>query len=297
MLKPNKTLAQKAVITLVPQYVEFFRGMQKGGNRTIVPSPFSEIQSKVGFYVKLYVDERFIGNSLSLALLGEEQFSELSAGLEAMPPDEQQAFLDDIVVCGEEIAESIEAFFYIPISEEERKTALEQFNALSAEEQEFAKKQFSFFWSYFFSSLLNTLSLMVHGAKLTTLVPQAINGDDAAFLKAVQIDRMLLLHHPYFIERKKKAQDSGEAAFLRGLLRREIESPFRSRIQYPGLYMLFGILQAFQWLDDMTHEEILDLVDEAGLDRYQSRVEDVNYLTKRLLEYRRWQSLNVLSMP
>ena len=108
----------------------------------------------------------------------------------------------------------IAAFFYIPISEIERNTALELFNALSAEEQEFARKQFSFFWSYFFSSLLNTLSLMVHGAKLTSLVPQAINGDDVAFLKAVQIDRMLLLHHPYFIERKKKAQDMKPKAKL-----------------------------------------------------------------------------------
>lgn len=248
MLKPKKSLAEKAVIALVPQYVEFFREMQKGGNRALLPSPYSEIQSKVGFYVTLYADERYIGNALSLALLGEEKFSELRAALEGMSADEQQAVLDEMVACGDEIAEFIAAFLYIPTSEIERKAALELFNALSAEEQEFAKKQFSFIWSYFFSSLLNTLSLMVHGAKLTTLVPQAINGDDVAFLKAVQIDRMLLLHHSYFIERKKKAQYSGEAAFLRRLLRREIESPFHSRIQYPGLHMMFGILQAFQWL-------------------------------------------------
>ena len=69
----------------------------------------------------------------------------------------------------------------------------------------------------------------------------------------------------------------------------EICPPLRSKIRYPGLYMLFGILDAYQWLDNMTHEEILTIVDTAGLDRYQNRVEDVNYLTKRLLEYRRWQ--------
>lgn len=84
--------------------------------------------------------------------------------------------------------------------------------------------------------------------------------------------------------------------FLRRLLSREMSPPLQSRIQYPGLYMLFGILEAFQWLDDMKHEEILDIVDAAGLDRYQNRVEDINYLTKRLSEYRRWQKLGALSM-
>ena len=56
--------------------------------------------------------------------------------------------------------------------------------------------------------------------------------------------------------------------------------------------MLFGILESFQWLNDLKHEEILDICDEAGLDRYQNRIEDVNYITKRLAEYRRWQKSN-----
>ena len=137
---------------------------------------------------------------------------------------------------------------------------------------------------------------MVHGTKMTALVPLAMAGDDDAFLKAVQIDRMLLLHHPYFRDRKARAQNEGEMEFLSKLAYRESNPPLRSKIRYPGLYMLFGILESIRWLDDLEHAEILDACDGAGLDRYQNRIEDVNYLTKRLSEYRIWKKVN-LSMP
>jgi len=137
---------------------------------------------------------------------------------------------------------------------------------------------------------------MVHGSKMTSLVPKAIAGDEDSFFKAVQIDRMLLIHHPYFRERKALAQDNAEAGFLSRLSYRESSSPLKGKIQYPGLYMLFGILDAYQWLDDLKHDEILDICDAAGLDRYQNRIEDVNYITKRLIEYHRWQKTGGLSM-
>ena len=61
--------------------------------------------------------------------------------------------------------------------------------------------------------------------------------------------------------------------------------------------MVFAMLDAAGWLaDGFTHDELLDICDEAGLDRYQNRIEDVNSLTKRIGEYRRWQKVNSLSM-
>lgn len=113
---------------------------------------------------------------------------------------------------------------------------------------------------------------------------------------AAQVDRQLLIHHPFFRERKQRAQDEGDKSFLDKLAYREINPPFRGRIRYPGLYMLFGILDATGWLTDLRHDEILQLCDESGLDRYQNRIEDVNYLTKRLLEYRRWHKTLGASM-
>jgi len=60
--------------------------------------------------------------------------------------------------------------------------------------------------------------------------------------------------------------------------------------------MLFGALEATGWLESIKHHEMLNLCDSAGLDRFQNRIEDVNYLTKRFLEYRRWQQTGGVSM-
>jgi hypothetical protein len=60
--------------------------------------------------------------------------------------------------------------------------------------------------------------------------------------------------------------------------------------------MVFGILDLAGWLDEFKHREILDICDAARLDRYENRIEDVNYLTKRFKEYRRWQKSGGLSM-
>ena len=137
---------------------------------------------------------------------------------------------------------------------------------------------------------------MTHGAKLTALVPQAMAGNEDAFLKAIQIDRYLLTHHPFFVQRKQEAQDRGEQEFLRKLAYRESNSNLAGKIRYPALFMLFGILESIQWLDELSHDEILDICDEVGLDRYQNRIEDRNYLAKRLINYRNWQKSGGLSM-
>jgi len=54
---------------------------------------------------------------------------------------------------------------------------------------------------------------------------------------------------------------------------------------------MFATLEPFGWLDDFTASEILDMCDEAGLDRYQNRIEDENNLVRRRLEYREKQKI------
>lgn len=131
---------------------------------------------------------------------------------------------------------------------------------------------------------------------MTSLVPRAMRGDDDAFLKAIQIDRQLLKAHPYFIERYATAFQKGEVEFLNNVSYRLTNPHLRGKILYPGIYVVFAILEVMGWLDDLTHEEILDICDAAGLDRWQNRIEDVNYLTKRLAGYRRYQKTKGVSM-
>jgi len=289
-MKPTKAHAIKAAIELTPQYAEWMQEIQKSPTPSFFKAEVLNIQKNIGDYVLMYDDERKIGRALFLALMGEEGFKQFNIEIENLSSDDQQKWIDDISDPNNELAE---VFFNmkIPETSEEWRIAQDLVAQMPEEERSVAEKQSMFFWCFTFASFFNTLSLMVHGSRLTSLVPQAIAGDDDAFLKAIQIDRMILIYHPYFRDRKFRAQDDGDSDFLSKLAYRESNSIIRSSIRYPALYMLFGILDSYRWLDDLKHKEILNICDDAGLDLYQNRIEDVGYLTKRLIEYRKWQKV------
>lgn len=294
MLRPEKESSLTVVQRITPQCVELLRDLQKGGGRISFSPEIAQVQNYVGQYVLIYDDELKIARAMFLAFLGEEGLKNLAQEVEALSIEEQQEILDGLasVETMNEIAEAMDSI-KIPQSPAEWQAARDGLAKLPEDERKESKKRGAAFWFFFFSTFFNTLSLMVHGAKMTSLVPRAIAGDDDAFLKAAQIDRMLLLHHPYFRDRKSRAQSDGETEFLSKLSYRESNPPLRSKIRYPGLYMLFGILESFRWLDELAHEEILDICEGAGLDLYQNRIEDVNYLTKRLGEYRIWKKVSL----
>jgi hypothetical protein len=296
-LKPEKSSSLKVAQRLSPLCVELLRDLQKSGGGISFTPEVAKIQFLVGSYVLLYDEESKINCAMFIAFLGKEGLKDLVQELASLSQEEQQEILDNLASeeTQDEIAESIDSF-KIPHSPAEWKAAREKIAKWPEDERKEAEMRSGYFWSFFFSSFFNTLSLMVHGTKMTSLVPRAIAGDDDAFLKAIQIDNMLLLHHPYFRDRKAKAKNEGEKEFFSKITYRESNPPLRSKIRYPGLYMLFGILESIHWLDELEHLEILDICDGAGLDRYQSRIEDVNYLTKRLIEYRHWRKVVSLSM-
>lgn len=288
MLRPNKAATIKSASSLTPEYTKLLRELQKGGGRIVFSTEIAAIQNSFGSYVTQYDNELRLGLALLLALLGEDGFNKLNVELKDASPEEQQKFIDEITE--QEDWDEITALFYIPKTPQEWEEARKQLELLPQEERQSQEKRSGFFWTYFFGSFFNTLSLMVHGEKLTALVPKAINGDDDAFMKAAQTDRMLLLHHPHFRERKLRAQNEGDKKFLLRLANREATPLVNGKIQFPGLYMLFGILESLQWLDDLSASEILDVCANAGLDPYQNRIDDADYVSKRLREYRCWQN-------
>jgi len=295
LLRPTKEQAINSALRLTPQYAEWIIDLQKSKNQNFFDREIANIQNNLGNYVLMYDDERKIGRALFLALLGDEGFKEFNSEIESLSPKEQQEWLDEIA--SNDGKEFIEAFseIEIPSTPEEWETARAENAKLPEVERNLLAKRGTYFWCFIFTSFFNTLSLMVHGARLTSLVPQAIAGDDEAFLKAIQIDRLLLIHHPYFRGRKFRAQDEADKEFLTKIFYREANPILRTKIRYPALYMLFGVLDTFRWLDDLKHKEILNICDDAGLDRYQNRIEDVGYLTKRLTEYRDLQKTGGMS--
>lgn len=289
-----KEHALRLAVKVAPIYAEFFTKLKADGGRVPMEDRIARIRHYHGHYVKLYDDERRIGAALAMALMGEQGFREFNEETKSFTHEEQIALLTEFAEYDE--LEELADTFVFPETEEEWQAAEKAHLELPPEERIELERRGALFFYGVFGNLFNTLSLMVQGRKLTTLVPLAMNADDDAFLMAVQMDRCLLTHHPYFIARKQKAQDEGEKEFLRALAYRESNPPLRGPIRYPGLFMLFGTLQSFNWLHELGHAEILDLCDEAGLDRYQNRIEDVGYVTKRIGDYYRWQKTGGVSM-
>lgn len=289
-----KKIALRVAVKSAPLYAELLKDLKSDGGRMPMGSRVSRIRQHIGNYVVLYDDELRLGVALGMGLMGEEAFREFNEDTKKLDAEEQTCLLVEAVESGffEEMADS----FKLPETEAEWQEAERIALALSTEERESLVRQASLLWGGIFGNLFNTLSLMVQGAKLTVLVRLALSGDMDAFLKAVQMDRCLITHHPYFIARKQRAQELGQTEFLRALAYRESNPPLRGPIRYPGLFMLLGILQSLNWLHELKRNEILDLCDEAGLDRFENRIEDVGYVTKRLGDFYRWQKTGGVSM-
>lgn len=277
-----------------PLYAEVFQELKSEGGRVKFSGRFAKIRSNVGNYVQLYDDVRKPGVAILLAVFGDDGFKKFNEDSATWSEQEISEVFEEFL--SDETQKELLQDFAIPETEAEWIKQEQAFVALPEEEKSASLRTSAFFWSGFFAQFFNTLALMTHGASLVDLVKQALSNDDEAFCKAVQVDRLLLTHHPFFIARKQKAQEDGETTFLSALAYRENNPNLKGKIRYPALFMLFGILESIQWLDKLKHEEILDLCDEIGLDRFQNRIEDVNYLTKRLADYRRLQKSWVLSM-
>ena len=295
----DKELARKLVVTLAPEYAEMLQDLRSHARWAKVLRKYEGVFQGplLDTYATIFDDEKKIGVLLWLFLLGEEGHRDLQADINAMSADEQQAWMNDLVSEATEVESWswLEGMF--PDTPEKEEAARVAFSGLGDDDRAEASKRAAFFWIFFFASFHNYLSLMVHGRKLTVLVAQAKEGDDAAFSKAIHIERRLLSHHPYFRERHLRALENSETDFLKRIGYRLANSSLNGQIRYPGLYMVFAMLDAGGWLDDgFTHEQILDMCDEAGLDRYQNRIEDSTYLTQRLREYRQWQKTGSLSM-
>ncbi|WP_227815640.1 hypothetical protein [Nitrogeniibacter aestuarii] len=281
-------MISKLVVEQSPQYIEIFRELQGKGKGFRLPVDMIEIRDRlnIGNYVDLYDKELNFGVALFFAFVGENGFKEWSSEVNQFSGDDLGDWLVDFLANFDEFDSSA---FFPPESEEEKSRLEDDFQNLSIEDQAIATKRAQWFWISMFGSFHNMLAVMVHGEKMTSLVPRALGGDQDAFCKAIQIDRSLLSAHAGFRAIRQRAHDSGDTAFVRKIAAAEMRPLLSTRLRYPGLYVLFAMLESMASLDEFKDSELLDICDEAGLDRYQNRIEDVGYLTKRRLEFRRFQ--------
>lgn len=296
-IRPSKEKAAQFAVTMVPDMTEVFVEFQRQGKALRLPQYLvtAKERLKAEQYVRLYENESWIHNALALGVLGYDELKLVSAELETLSDTEQAMLLDQLVTDLESdlIDDAIDE-----LENQNPDEAVKAFEALSEEEKKKTIVQAHFIVMFLHAGFYNYVAVMVHGNKMTELVPAAIAGDRTAFLKAVQIDKSLLVNHSYFREARQRAIEAREEDFLRQILYWETKPVLAGRIRYPGLWMMFSVLDSLKYLDGtFSHEELLDLCDKAGLDRFQNRIEDVNYLTKRLSAFRKAQKLRGLSMP
>jgi hypothetical protein len=88
---------------------------------------------------------------------------------------------------------------------------------------------------------------------------------------------------PYFRERLSQAQWSGERQFLRLLGYRLANPILRGKLRYRRLWLALALLDLLGHLDgSVTAGELLEILDAAGVDKHENRIEDEGYLRKRI---------------
>lgn len=244
---------------------------------------------KIDSYPLLYSSEVAIAATFLRGWMTEEEIRQFDAEVNAATPEERGRFLTELCNGVDETIDRIE----IPKTPEQLADAQRRFDILSPDEQRESIRLSQHFFCFFFASFYQTLSLMVHGEKLTSLVAQAKAGDDKAFVKAVQIDKRILPADPYFSERFVRAQMGGPSDFYDDLAYRLKTAPYRGKIRHKTLWLAFSYLETAGLLDTLSHREILEMCDEAGVGGYDNRIQSEKHLGSRLREYREFQKRGV----
>jgi hypothetical protein len=136
-------------------------------------------------------------------------------------------------------------------------------------------------------TLYDHLSWFTHRKSIYQLVGEAISGDDDALLKAIQIDKSTLTTIPYFIERNRRAADERDINFQRQIHTHSNKPILHSRMKYPLLGMLIGMLDEMGILDDFESdpERLLTFCEGRGVYGNTNEAADLESFKKRLREF------------
>lgn len=292
----DQTSATKLVRALIPDWLWLLQHIESEDGYVRFPPVVSRWIADLNIenYPELYEDEARIGAMTLRAFLSTEEINVLAAQLTVLSPEERGVFLQERI---QDIKIAVDAF-EIPSTPVEQKRAEEAFRVLSEQEKEESVASWQYMVMGLLASFYQSLSVMVHGEKLTSLVAQAMAGNDRAFAKAVQIDKRILFGIPYFKKRFADANTEGDHRFTEEVGAHLSRPPYKGKIRHKALYLAFAFLEQVGLLDKMRHREILDLCNEAGLDAHANRIDDVKNLSKRLTEFRAFQRRGLdLSTP
>jgi hypothetical protein len=263
---------------LVPLFNEVLGYMDQHGGWLPLRSQFFDVAKNpiIRKWPELYLDERKIKGFTLFGVLGQEAFKDL--------PDPAQ-FMETLK---HEFAQALDAGEITTPSDAEFEHEKSKFAALDEAAQADAAQRGALLALGSITSVFHCLALVVHGRTLCQLVAEAMQGDDDAYRKAVQIDRTVLTL-PYFQDRMLRAQFTCDGPFLKAVgdsLKRPIIS---SKIRHRTLWLAFALLDDEGLLAGLPHDRLLDICEEVGVYGKAHGVEDVGHLRKRLRDYRKHQ--------
>lgn len=292
----EKSIAIALASQLVPICAELLMDYMAKRNGWIkMPKEFEQIRQNSnlsGSYVLAYEEESRILSCLMKSLFPGDtsnQLKQFDNEFLAVKEHEKLDFVDSYLSekLGDDLFHLLEKLSNA--TNEDQEIARKESEALSEDEKREIFLSRQLFFAYIYAYFYNHIALMVHGQKLTTLVPLALKGNQKAFCKAIQVDRNILTGYPYFRDTYARLQTGENPNFLADITSYINRPPIQGRIEYPALYMLFSILDGFKWLDDIKASEILDLYNEMELDGDQNYIEDENSVVKKRIEYRKKQ--------
>lgn len=142
----------------LPLYCELYNELKAEGGPVKFHGRFGKIRQNIANYVELYDDERKPGVALSIGLMGEQGFRELTAEANSWTQAEIENFLSDLG--SDEGQCELLAALTFPDSEEEWIRQEKHLQSLPEGERAAAIKASAFFFAGVLSHFFNTLALM-----------------------------------------------------------------------------------------------------------------------------------------
>lgn len=195
-------------------------------------------------WAQLYADPQNEFKAIWLGVLPPDRFNAMNAAVAAMSPEQQTAWLGRFFKEGHEAIASV--------MESDLEGLLDAWPDLV--ESPLGPQWIQARLHFVFATLFNVLAAMQTGKSMYQLVAEAMAGDDNSFVKAIQIDKTVLEHIPYFAERNRRAADEGDIAFLRRINEHRNKPLTITRIGYVRLWLAFDTLDRMNILDQFEQD-------------------------------------------
>ncbi len=291
----DQPTAAELLRIVVPHWQGLLDDLESTGGRLAFRDEFSEVieRMKIDNYPQLYENPAAVGALLAVAFFGVDgakAFDKEACG--ATPAQRGKAMLEFA-----SNLDVLDAAFDFDKTPDNRAYEQAAFDALPAEERDKHIRFTQHLLMGIFALFFETLSVMVHGERLSALVARAKSGDEHAFLKAIQIDKRILTKLEFFERRFQRAHTDRNPRFAKAIARKQEAPPYVGKLTHKKLWLAFALLDSIGLLESYGGNALLDLCVETGVIDDASPVEDVKNLLKLKTRYRAFQKQGAKSTP